>query len=105
VSAPSEWTISSIREALVNKQISARELTKDFYAHIERENPKLNAYLALSPERAYSQADRLDRNIANSESLPPLAAVPIAIKDVLSTVDQRFSRTIRHRMTQRPLQG
>ena len=85
MSAPSEWTISSIREALVNKQISARELTKDFYAHIERENPKLNAYLALSPERAYSQADRLDRNIANSESLPPLAAVPIAIKDVLST--------------------
>jgi aspartyl-tRNA(Asn)/glutamyl-tRNA(Gln) amidotransferase subunit A len=85
VSLPHKWTISSVREALVTKQMSARELTKDFYAHIERENPKLNAYLALSPERAYSQADRVDAAIAKGESLPPLAGVPIAIKDVLST--------------------
>jgi aspartyl-tRNA(Asn)/glutamyl-tRNA(Gln) amidotransferase subunit A len=85
VSAPSKWTISSVREALVTKQMSARELTKEFYAHIELENPKLNAYLALSPERAYAQADRVDAAIAKGRPLAPLAGVPIAIKDVLST--------------------
>ena len=79
------WTISSIREALVNKQISTRELIKQFYERIDSENPKLNAYLALSPDRAYAQADRVDAAIASSEALAPLAGVPIAIKDVIST--------------------
>lgn len=85
MSLPSKWTISSVREALVTRQMSARELTKAFYAKIERENPKLNAYLALSPERAYRQADRVDAAVAKRESLAPLAGVPFAIKDVLST--------------------
>jgi aspartyl-tRNA(Asn)/glutamyl-tRNA(Gln) amidotransferase subunit A len=89
VSLTSKWTISSVREALLTKQVSARDLTKDFYAHIERENPKLNAFLALSPERAYSQADRVDAAIAKGETLAPLAGVPIAIKDVLSTTGIR----------------
>ena len=89
MSLTSKWTISSVREALVTKQVSARDLTKDFYAHIERENPKLNAFLALSPERAYSQADRVDAAIAKGETLAPLAGVPIAIKDVLSTTGIR----------------
>lgn len=80
-----QWTISSVREALATKQISARELTKDFYDRINVENPKLNAYLGLSPERAYSQADRIDATIAKGDSMPPLAGVPVAIKDVLST--------------------
>jgi aspartyl-tRNA(Asn)/glutamyl-tRNA(Gln) amidotransferase subunit A len=80
-----KWTIPSVREALATKQLSARELTKDFYDRIGRENPKLNAYLALSPERAYSQADSVDAAIAKGDPLPPLAGVPVAIKDVLST--------------------
>lgn len=79
------WTISSIREALKTKKISARELAKDYFARIERRNPELNAYLALSPDRAYTQADRVDAAIALGDNLPPLAGVPIAIKDVIST--------------------
>jgi aspartyl-tRNA(Asn)/glutamyl-tRNA(Gln) amidotransferase subunit A len=85
VTTAPKWTISSVREALASKQISARELTKDFYDRISVENPKLNAYLGLSPERAYSQADRIDARIAIGDPLPPLAGVPVAIKDVLST--------------------
>jgi hypothetical protein len=79
-----EWTIASVSAALGAKKISARELTREFYERIERRNPELNAYLALSPERAYAQADRVDAMIASGETLPPLAGVPIAIKDVLT---------------------
>jgi len=79
------WTIASIREALAARRISARELASEFFARIAARNPELNAYLALSPERAYAQADRIDLAIANGESLPALAALPLAIKDVLST--------------------
>src|SRR5579872_5784452 len=80
-----EWTIDSVRDALVSKRISARELTADFFRRIEQRNPELNAYLALSPERAYEQADRLDGLVARGEDLPELAGLPLAVKDVLST--------------------
>jgi aspartyl-tRNA(Asn)/glutamyl-tRNA(Gln) amidotransferase subunit A len=79
------WTIAGVRQALTAKKISARELCAEFYARIEARNPELNAYLALSPERARKQADKIDARIAAGKPLPPLAGVPVAIKDVIST--------------------
>ena len=80
-----EWTIDSVREALAAKSISARELTAEFCRRIEQRNPELNAYLALSPERAYKQADYIDGLVSRGEPLPRLAGLPLAVKDVLST--------------------
>jgi aspartyl-tRNA(Asn)/glutamyl-tRNA(Gln) amidotransferase subunit A len=85
MSAEATWTIAGVRTALETKKVSARELAGEFYRRIEEQNPTLNAYLTLSPERAYEQADRIDAAIARGESLPALAGVPIAIKDVIST--------------------
>ncbi|HMD32193.1 MAG TPA: Asp-tRNA(Asn)/Glu-tRNA(Gln) amidotransferase subunit GatA [Candidatus Acidoferrales bacterium] len=85
MSATASWTVSTIRAALEARRISARELAGEFYARIESENPRLNAFLALSPERAYAQADAIDAKIARGEPLPALAGVPVALKDVLST--------------------
>jgi aspartyl-tRNA(Asn)/glutamyl-tRNA(Gln) amidotransferase subunit A len=85
VSASAPWTIAGVRSALEAKKISARELATEFYARIGRRNSELNAYLTLSQERAYAQADRVDAAVARGENLPPLAGVPIAIKDVIST--------------------
>src|ERR1700685_4246214 len=83
------WTIASVRDALLAKKTSARELAKDFYAQIERRNPEINAFLALCPERAYAQADRVDTAIARGQPLGSLAGVPVAIKDVISTAGVR----------------
>ncbi len=85
MSAAPTWTIASVREALLAKKTSARELAKEFYAQIEQRNPELNAFLALCPERAYAQADRVDAIVAQGKPLAPLAGVPVAIKDVIST--------------------
>ena len=79
------WTIAGIHAALQAKKISAREIASGFYAEIDRQNPALNAYLTLSPERAYAQTARVDAAIARGDKLPPLAGVPVAIKDVIST--------------------
>jgi aspartyl-tRNA(Asn)/glutamyl-tRNA(Gln) amidotransferase subunit A len=79
------WTIDGVRAALEGRKVSARELTADFYARIAAENPGLNAFLALSPERAFAQADKIDAARADGAMLPALAGVPVAIKDVLST--------------------
>ncbi len=58
------WSIDSLKESLTAKKISARELAADFYKRIEARNAELNAYLALSPERAYAQAERIDALVA-----------------------------------------
>jgi aspartyl-tRNA(Asn)/glutamyl-tRNA(Gln) amidotransferase subunit A len=85
VTATTSWTIPEVRAALDARKISARELVKEFYTRIDQRNPELNVYLALSPERAYAQADRIDAAIASGDTLPPLAGVPLAVKDVIST--------------------
>jgi aspartyl-tRNA(Asn)/glutamyl-tRNA(Gln) amidotransferase subunit A len=85
VSAPAPWTVASVRAALQAKKISARELADEYYGRIDRRNSELNAYLTLSRDRAYAQADRIDTAVARGENLPPLAGVPLAIKDVIST--------------------
>ena len=79
------WTIPEVHAALQARKISARELVKEFYDRIEKRNAELNIYLALSPERAYAQADRVDAAIAAGDALSPLAGVPVAVKDVIST--------------------
>ena len=79
------WTIGTVQEALTTKKISARELAADYYKRIDARNADLNAYLALSQDRAFAQADRVDALVAAGKPLPPLAGVPIAVKDVIST--------------------
>src|SRR5213592_199139 len=79
------WTIDGVKEALAANKISACELAADFYKRIEARNPELNAFLTLSKERARRQTDKIDALVAGGKPLPPLAGVPVAIKDVIST--------------------
>jgi aspartyl-tRNA(Asn)/glutamyl-tRNA(Gln) amidotransferase subunit A len=82
---PETWTIDGVRKALTAKKVSARELADEFFRRIEARNQELNAFLALSPERARAQAARIDALVSEGKPLPPLAGVPVAIKDVIST--------------------
>lgn len=84
MTANTEWTIASIRAALESKRISARELANEYFGRIENRNRELNAFLSLSKDRAFKQADQIDSMISRGDALPPLAGVPIAIKDVIS---------------------
>ena len=79
------WTISSVREAIAAKKISARELAGEYFKRIAARNTQLNAFLTLCEERAYAQADKVDALAAAGKPLPALAGVPIAVKDTIST--------------------
>ena len=78
-------TVESIRAGLLLKTFSAVEFTREALAHAERENPKTNAYLLLSPERALKAAEQVDEKIAAGHDPGPLAGVPVAVKDVIVT--------------------
>lgn len=78
-----ELTVDSIREGLLERRFSARELAIQALAHAEAENPKTNGYLHFSQERALSTADTVDARLARGEDPGPLAGVPVAVKDVI----------------------
>ncbi|HWC98671.1 MAG TPA: Asp-tRNA(Asn)/Glu-tRNA(Gln) amidotransferase subunit GatA [Candidatus Sulfopaludibacter sp.] len=74
-----------MREGLLARRFSATELTQEALRFAEAENPKTNAYLHFSPDRALAAAARVDAQIARGEELGPLAGVPVAVKDVIVT--------------------
>ena len=79
----------NLRERPAGKQTSAGALVDAFYKKIEAEDKAIGAYLTLCKERAYSQAARIDALADKGDDLPPLAGVPIAVKDVFTTRDVR----------------
>src|SRR5581483_11954919 len=78
-------SIESVREGLARKKFSAAELAKAALAFAQKENPKTNAFLTFSPERALRTAAKVDEDIARGLDLPPLAGVPLGVKDVIVT--------------------
>jgi aspartyl-tRNA(Asn)/glutamyl-tRNA(Gln) amidotransferase subunit A len=78
-------TVESARTAVLEKQTTATALVDAFYQKIDAEDPAIGAYLTLCRERAYQQAAYVDALADKGDALPPLAGVPIAIKDVFST--------------------
>ena len=78
-------TIDSARSAVADGETSATTLAESFYAKIESDDPKIGAYLILSKERALAKAAEVDSLVKNGDKLPPLAGVPVGIKDVLVT--------------------
>ena len=70
---------------MLAREFSAVELAREALAFAEAENPKTNAYLRLSPERALAAAQSVDEKIVQGDEPGPLAGVPMAIKDVIVT--------------------
>src|SRR5260370_11042120 len=78
-------TIDSARSAVAERKTSATALAEAFYGKIASDDPKIGAYLTLSKERAVAKAAQIDSLAEKGEKLPPLAGVPVGIKDVLVT--------------------
>ena len=78
-------TVESTRTAIAELQFTASALVDSFYGKIRNQDPDIGAYLSLSEERAYRQAARIDELAGRGNALPPLAGVPIAVKDVINT--------------------
>jgi aspartyl-tRNA(Asn)/glutamyl-tRNA(Gln) amidotransferase subunit A len=78
-------TIDGVRSAIAERKITTAALAEEFYAQIKREDPEIGAFLTLSKERAAAKAMEIDKLAEAGQPLPPLAGVPVAIKDVMVT--------------------
>ncbi|MGB7563299.1 MAG: Asp-tRNA(Asn)/Glu-tRNA(Gln) amidotransferase subunit GatA [Prochlorococcaceae cyanobacterium] len=77
--------IAEWRGQLERGELSARELTDLHLNRIAAVDPSLHAFLTVTADRARADADRIDAARAAGEPLPPLAGIPLAIKDNLCT--------------------
>jgi aspartyl-tRNA(Asn)/glutamyl-tRNA(Gln) amidotransferase subunit A len=83
-----DLTLLEARDALRARQASARELADAYLARIEALEPRLRAFVTVTPERAREQADAADAQRAAGED-GSLLGLPIALKDVLCTAGVR----------------
>ena len=74
------------------REITSKEITESVFARIDQVESKVRAYLSLTDERAYTQADRADKAIQSSkEDFPYLLGIPVAIKDNMCTEGVRVT--------------
>jgi len=81
----SSLTVEAVRAAVAEKRTTAAALVEQFYAKIKADDADVHAYLALSEDRAFAQAEHIDGLVSKGAALPPLAGVPVGIKDVMVT--------------------
>ena len=74
---------TEMANALNSGDISAVELTEAHLQRIKDVDEKVQAFLFVDTEGALAQAKDIDNRRSKGEKLPPLAGVPLALKDVM----------------------
>ena len=74
-------TATQQHEALINKEVSAKELVQASIERIEKLDNTLGAFNSTTFDFALETAKKVDEKIAKNEKIPPLAGIPLALKD------------------------
>lgn len=75
--------IAELAPLIRRGELSPLELTEFYLERVERYDPVLNAYLAVTAERARAQARAAEAQIAAGTYLGPLHGIPLAFKDLV----------------------
>lgn len=84
-----DLTIVDASRALRSGAVSSRELTEAYLARIDALNPRINAYVTVTADRARADADRADAERARGIDLGALHGIPVAHKDLYETAGIR----------------
>src|SRR3989338_1338451 len=79
--------IETLSRQLASRELTSQALVEAALERINALNPKLNAFISVLADQALAQAKAVDQSLQAGKILPPLAGIPIAIKDVLTTKD------------------
>lgn len=82
-------TAAQLKELLDKKQISSEELTKSCIERIKQVENRVRAFVTIDEEGALDQARAVDKKRASQKKLPPLAGIPMALKDNMCTKGMR----------------
>ncbi|MFN3927718.1 MAG: Asp-tRNA(Asn)/Glu-tRNA(Gln) amidotransferase subunit GatA [Pseudanabaenaceae cyanobacterium] len=80
------YSIDQIRQVLSRGDRTAVEITHSYLERLHQVEPLLHSFITVTPDLALAQAEAIDRLCRQGAELPPLAGVPIAIKDNMCTL-------------------
>jgi len=84
-SVPLQSSALELSALIKAKKISVVEAVGAYIELIEKNDSKYNAFLTVSKEKALARAKEIQSQVDSGAPLSPLAGVPIAIKDNIST--------------------
>ena len=73
--------IKEIHDKLINKEITATELTKGYFKTIDEKDNQIKAFLTLTKDQALEQAEKIDKKIKQGKEINDLEGIPYATKD------------------------
>ncbi len=85
-----EATLSDIQKALQTRLITSEQLVEMYLARIaayEATGPALNAFIHVDANGALAEARQLDALRHPGRARSPLYGIPVALKDIIDTVD------------------
>ena len=82
-------TAAQLAAGVASGTWSAVEVTRAALDAIQARETEVQAFLQVTPELAIAAAERVDAVRAAGEALPPLAGVPVAIKDNMNLTGTR----------------
>ena len=75
-------TIDDFARRVRAKETTAEAVLDDCLRRIEKDNPRLNAFILVTADEARREARRADQELAGGADRGPLHGVPISIKDL-----------------------
>jgi aspartyl-tRNA(Asn)/glutamyl-tRNA(Gln) amidotransferase subunit A len=78
-------SLTEVSQLVHSKKISPVELTRECLARIEELNPRLNAFITVTPDSALAQAREAEAEIQKGHWRGPLHGIPVALKDLVDT--------------------
>ncbi|PFG74324.1 amidase [Tepidiforma thermophila] len=82
---PASLTIAEAARAIQRRELSPTELTRACLERIERLNPRLNAFVLVTAERAQADAARAEEELQAGIYRGPLHGIPVGLKDLYDT--------------------
>jgi aspartyl-tRNA(Asn)/glutamyl-tRNA(Gln) amidotransferase subunit A len=79
---PALLSLTAVAQAIGQKRVSSREVTKSCLDRIAQWQPRLNAFMAIEADAALAAADAADAALAKGKISGPLQGVPLAHKDM-----------------------
>lgn len=80
-----ELTAIDYLEMVKNRKISVEQVILSLFHQIDKVDKMLKAYLKVNRDKALLEAKKIDKKLKNNEEIPPLAGLPIAVKDIICT--------------------
>src|SRR6267154_1724562 len=80
---------SDLASMIRGKKVSPVEVAEAYLQRIEDQNPRLNAFVHVAPERVLREAHKAEDAVHRVDALGPLHGVPLSIKSSIDVAGYR----------------